>query len=145
MRSSYVILCLLLLGGVEVMACPMCSYERMLDWYPKLVLTRLAIVPFLVVNRLDGVRVLGAFVLYEIFWYHAYRYGLWYAFPLTDNILLRSTAELGLMLLEAGAFGAWLLYWLGKVQFFQRQPGVGVPWWQACFYIPLALFTRMVI
>jgi len=127
------------------MACPMCSYERMLDWYPKLVITRLAIVPFLAVNRLDAVRVLGAFVLYEIFWYYAYRYGLWYAFPFSGNFFLRNLAELGLMLLEVGAFGAGLLYLIGKVRFFRRQPEAGVPWWQACFYVPLALFTRMVI
>jgi len=57
-----IIISLLFLGCVEAMACAGCVYERMLVWYPTLVCARLAVVPFLAINRLDFARVLGVFV-----------------------------------------------------------------------------------
>jgi hypothetical protein len=136
---------LFLAGCVEVLACPGCSYERFAVWYPPLVCIRLAIVPFLTINRLDFVRVLGVFVAYEVFWYYGYRYALWFGHPAVGDGLVQAVAMSGFLLLELGVIGAFLLYSLGKSQFFRRTPDRGLPLWQAALYIPVAIAIRALV
>ena len=136
---------LLLVGCAELMACPGCSYERFVVWYPPLVCIRLAVVPFLTINRLDFIRVLGVFVAYEVLWYYGYRYAMWYSHPAVGDGFVQAVATFGYSLLEVGALGAGLLYLLGRTRFFRRTPDRGLPWWQAALYVPAAIAIRALV
>jgi hypothetical protein len=137
-----VVISFLLIGCAEAMACPGCSYERMAVWYPTVVCIRLAVVPFLVVNRLDFVRVLGVFVGYEVFWYYAYRYALWFAHPAVGDGFVQAAAEFVFFLLHTGVLGAGLLFLLGRLRYFRGTSDRGLPWWQALIYMPLAIVIQ---
>ena len=124
---------------------PGCSYERFVVWYPPLVCIRLAVVPFLTINRLDFIRVLGVFVGYEDFWYYGYRYAMWYSHPAVGYGFVQAVATFGYTLLKVGALGAGLLYLLGRARFFRRTPDRGLPWWQAALYVPAAIAIRALV
>ncbi len=133
---------LLFFSCAEALACPACSYERMLVWYPTVVCIRLAVVPFLIANRLDFVRVLGVFVGYEVFWYFAYCFALWFAHPAVGVGFTQAAASIGFFLLQHGVPGAALLFLLGRFRCFRRTPDRGLPWWQALLYIPAVMIIR---
>ncbi len=132
----------LLLMGCSALACPLCAYERMAYWWPTAVGIRLALGALVVANRLDVVRVLGVLLGYEFLWYHAYRFLIWYGdpgwhSPFTD------LCTVGLVLLQLGVFGAGLLFLLGRFSFFRRNPGLGLPWWQALLYLPAGILAQV--
>ena len=141
-RGFGIILLMLVLTGSQALACPGCEYERMYNWWPTVAGLRLLLPVLLAANRLDGVRVFSVFFVYEWFWFYAYRYAIWYS---AGDGLVMWWAGANRMALESGVTGAALLFGLGRLRWFQRKPGVGLPWWQAAIYVPLALAIRHIV
>ncbi len=100
---------------------------------------RLAAAVLLAANRLDVVRVLGVFVGYEFFWDQGYRYLLSHYWPVWDGTFWN--AAIGIM--HFGVLGALLLFAIGRLRFFRWKQDRGLPWWQACLYMPAAVFSMM--
>jgi hypothetical protein len=144
MRARLFLVTLLLLVSVEALACPIYAYERMLDWGPKLLASKIAIAAIVSVPRVDIVRMLFAYLPFVVLQWWLYRWGIWYGFSFDDSIV-RSLWRAELFALDWGLLDAGLIVLLGCFRFFRWNKGRGVAWWQPVAYVVLLAVVGMAI
>lgn len=134
---------LVLLAG-EALACPGCTYERVMPTWALFAAIRLLVVCGLAFSVLDVVRTLEAFLVYELMYVQAWRMAIGYAHPAVSGDLVEWLALGVLLVLSAGVPAAILLRQLGRFAWFVRTPGRGVSWRRALMMVP-AFFVIAVV
>ncbi|MCB9913500.1 MAG: hypothetical protein H6827_10920 [Planctomycetes bacterium] len=131
-----VIIVLLLISVAEVMACPGCTYERMLlnNWLPKMIALKVSAAVLITGWRLDPIRVLYTFVGYSFAYDFLYRYAIWFSFP-GGNPFIVGPATAGLIVLAVGALDVGVLFLLSRLNFYRRKKELGLAWWHSAAYL----------
>lgn len=102
-----------------IIACPNCSYDRVLPGWVAFAALRLAIIAAVSLKRFDLVRIVGAFVLYEIVYYYLWSAAIWYSHPAVSEGLVQYLA-LGVLLLISSGLPAALLLWAARKSSYLR-------------------------
>jgi hypothetical protein len=130
------IFAVLLVSAGEALACPGCTYERMLlsNWLPKLIAVKVTAAVLITAWRLDPIRVLYTFLGYTFVYGYLYRYAIWFSFPGGDPIVV-ALGTVGLIMLAIGALDAGVLWFLGRLKFYRRKQDLGLAWWHQATYL----------
>lgn len=64
-----------------ILACPVCTYERVMPSWALFAVIRLIIIGAVSIKRFDLVRILGVFAIYEVVYYYLWRLAVWYSHP----------------------------------------------------------------
>jgi hypothetical protein len=102
-----------------ILACPICTYDRVMPTWYVFVAVRAAIVLFLARGRMDPVRLLGVFMLFEIFYFYAWRFLVWYSHPAVSEGTVETLSLTGLLALTAGLPAAFLLWLVSRFRYFR--------------------------
>jgi len=136
-----------LLGAVDVVACPGCTYERMLNsnWYPKVWIIKLSLPLLFSCLRLDPVRVFGVFLGYTYGFIFLFERLVWYGHPAVNDGLLGTLANVLLLIFGLNIPDAALLFLLGNIPFFRRRKEQGLPVWMVLSFGATACFAGWLI
>ena len=120
----------------DALACPVCTYERVMPGWVLFAAFRFLVVIIVMFAVLDAVRVVEAFIVYEIIYFYAWRYAVWYSHPAVTDGPMEILYSSALFLLSAGVPAALLAYGLGRLKWFRKEPDRGVSWKRAILVVP---------
>lgn len=122
-----------------ILACPYCTYAQFEPtWIPFAALRLLAVLA-VSYRRVDLVRTLGAFALFEVGFYYAWRLAVWYSHPAISDGTVEWIALAGLLALSIGLPAACLLYFLSKASYFRLPQAAHFTRVRALLLIPAML------
>jgi len=126
----------LALVATDAIACPACTYERVMPTWVLFASLRLLAVCVIGLAVLDVVRMLEAFVAYEVAYFYAWRLAVWYSHPAVSEGTVAMCSAVLLFALEAGIPAAIVLRGLSRFRHFIRTPGARVSWKRAILVVP---------
>jgi hypothetical protein len=106
-------------AALLILACPYCTYAQFEPTWILFASLRLLAVLAISYRRLDLVRTLGAFVLFEVGYFYAWRQVVWYSHPAMSEGIVEWIALGGLVVLSIGLPAACLLYILSRASYFR--------------------------
>jgi len=136
--------CLLLLVASEALACPGCTYERVMPTWPVFAALRLMAVCAIAFTVLDLVRTVEGFIVYEVLYFFAWRMAVWYSHPAVAEGFVEWLALGFLLVLSAGVPAVMVIKWIGRFKWFRLKPGEGVSWRRALLIIPVFFLIAVV-
>lgn len=102
-----------------ILACPVCTYDRVMPTWYLFVAIRAVIVLLLARGRMDPIRLLGAFILFEVAYLYAWRFFVWYSHPAVAEGTVERLSMIGLLVLSAGLPAAVFLRLVSRVRYFR--------------------------
>ena len=127
---------IILFSYVLILACPICSYNRVMPTWLLFVALRLLFVLTISLRRLDLVRTLGAFGLFEIAYYYAWRAAVWYSHPAVAVGDVAQLATGSFIVLSLGIPAALFLFGLSRMPYFRGAETVTLSWKRTLLLIP---------
>jgi hypothetical protein len=101
------------------LACPVCTYNRVMPTWMFFATLRLLLVLAVSYRRLDLIRTLGAFLLFEVGYYYAWMLAVWYSHPAVTEGLVEWFALTFFIALSIGIPSAIFLWGLSRVPYFR--------------------------
>ncbi len=125
------------------LACPACTFERVMPGWLVFASLRLLVVLCISWRRLDPVRTLGAFVAFEVAYYYAWRLAVWYVHPAVSEGFVEWFALASLLILSAGIPAALFLFALSKLSYFRGTQSIPLTPRRAAFLLPAMLILSV--
>ncbi|MEZ0276893.1 MAG: hypothetical protein ACAH88_18430 [Roseimicrobium sp.] len=132
------------LSAIMFLACPECNYERVLPTWVIFTSLRLLVTLAVAHRRLDLVRTLGAFIAFEVVYYHTWKLVVWYSHPAVAEGVVEWVAIGSLFLLSIGIPAVAVLLGLSKTAYFRARQPVRLTVKRAVLLLP-AMFILAVI
>ena len=132
------------LTALIILACPECNYERVLPTWVIFTSLRLLVTLAVAHRRLDLVRTLGAFTLFEVAYYYAWKLAVWYSHPAVAEGIVEWVAVGSLLILSVGIPAVAVLLLLGRTAYFRARQPVRLTVKRAALMLP-AMFVLAVI
>jgi len=127
-----------------ILACPQCTYDRFIPIWIPFALVRLLAVGLVAYRRLDVVRVLELFIVYEFGYLCLFGVGIWYGHPGIAGDLINAASEFFLVLLVSGIPAALVLKRASRCAYFQIPSRPPFTWMRALVLI-LMLFGLAIV
>ncbi|MFW5870393.1 MAG: hypothetical protein ACOCVL_01875 [Candidatus Sumerlaeota bacterium] len=137
-RNTFLSFCLLMLVASDAFACPGCFYNDVMDFWWLSAFERLFFVALIAFPRLDVVRVLVVFLIFEIL-----RMFAWMLLPLYEILYFPTPINLfwlGYIVWDLRILAVPLFYFLGQIDYFRRPNSKPVTWLYALLLIPAITF-----
>ncbi len=127
-----------------ILACPVCTYNRVFPTWFVFAVLRLLVVLAVSYRRLDLVRTLGAFVVFELGYFYAWRLAVWYSHPAVADGFVAWAALACLIVLSAGVPAVVFLLGLARLPYFRASQPVPLTHRHALLLVP-AMFLLALI
>ena len=105
---------------------------------------RLLVVLAVSYRRLDPVRTLGAFVMFEVAYYYAWRLAVWYMHPVVSEGITQWIALAFLLFLSIGIPAAIFLFALSRLRYFRGAQTVPFTRWRASLLLPVMFILAVI-
>lgn len=137
MRKTLPICVALLFVATEAMACPECTYQRVMPTWPIFAAARILAICAIAFTVLDVVRAVEVFIVYEVSYFFAWRMAVWYLHLAVSGGLVQWLAVGALLILSAGIPAALVLKLISSLEWFRRKPDRCVSWKRALLVLPV--------
>jgi hypothetical protein len=127
-----------------ILACPACNYERVMPTWLAFACLRIFVVLLVSLKRVDIVRILGVFVIYEVAYYFVWRYVIWYSHPAVAEGAVQWLAIIGLLSLSAGIPAAVLLARISKMAYFRAAHSKVIEKWKIWILLPFSFLLAFI-
>jgi hypothetical protein len=104
-----------------ILACPVCTYDRVMPTWWLFVVLRATVVLLIARGRMDPIRLLGAFMLFEGFYFFAWRFLVWYSHPAVSEGTVMTTSMIGLIVFSVGLPAAIFLWSISRIKYFRAK------------------------
>jgi len=121
----------------SLLACPQCTYDRAFPTWYFFAAIRLVVVLLICKGRLDLVRILGLFALFEAAYFVAWRFLVWFSHPAVSDGAIGVIAMAGLLVISAGVPAVVVLWQASKVAYFRKPDTTRLSLKRALLLIPL--------
>jgi hypothetical protein len=119
------------------LACPVCTYDRVMPTWYFFVAIRAVIVLLLTRGRMDAIRLLGAFILFEGAYLYAWRFFVWYSHPAVAEGLVENLSMIGLLVLSAGLPAAVFLWLVSRIRYFRGKSDLMMSFRRCLAIVPM--------
>ena len=104
----------------SLLACSQCAYDRVMSTWYVFAAIRVGVVLVVAKDRLDLVRILGLFALFEAAYFLAWRFLVWYSHPSVSGGTVEKIASAGLLVLSVGVPAVAVLWCAAQVPYFRK-------------------------
>ena len=104
---------------ITILACPQGTYDRVADTWFLYAALRILIVLLVSAKRLDVVRTLGLFALYEAVYLFLWRFFVWFSHPAVSSGGVTAVFMILLLILSLGVPAVFLLRKASRIKYFR--------------------------
>jgi hypothetical protein len=119
------------------LACPVCTYDRVMPTWFLFVAIRAVAVLLLTQGRMDPIRLLGAFILFEGANLYAWRFFVWYSHPSIAEGTVGTLSMIGLLVLSAGLPAAVFLWLVSRIRYFRGKSDLKMSFRRCLAIVPM--------
>ena len=120
-----------------VLACPVCTYDRVMPTWFLFVAFRAVAILLLMRGRMDPIRLLGAFILFEGAYLYAWRFFVWFSHPAVSEGAVEILSMIGLLVLSAGLPAAVFLWMVSRIRYFRGKSDLMISFRRCLAIIPI--------
>ncbi len=122
-----------------ILACPGCTYSLIEPTWFYFAAARIAIICYVADRRMNLLRVLGLFCVYEAIYYYLVHIAIWYAHPAVSDGTVMTLATASLIILTIGLPAVVLFKLVSRLQFFRGAATMTTTWGRSLLIIPMLI------